>query len=142
MFCRNCCCVQLLITELFVGPICGCRLVWLVGLQFYNHPWHLLLKPCPWYLCLSCCSFSVLGTKFNPLRALPEIPAQEICSMVSPGRARLPSERRQRLPISKFFSPIRKLGSGVTEAEQTLKAGRSRLLLLLQQLSWPSVRRH
>lgn len=101
MFCRSCCCCQLQITELFLGPVCCCRLVWLVGLQFYNHPWHLLLKPCPCYLWLNCCCFSVLCTTFNLLRALPEIPVQEVCSMASPRRARFPSERRQRHPTSK-----------------------------------------
>lgn len=96
MFYRDCCCGQLLITELFLGPACSCRLVWLVGLLFYNNPWHLLLKLCPWYLWLSCCCFSVLCTKFNLLRALSEIPVQEVCSMPSLGRAVFPSERRQR----------------------------------------------
>lgn len=101
MFCRSCCHGQLQITQLFLGPVCCCRLVWLVGLQFYNHPWHLLLKPCPWYLWLKCCCFSVSCTKFILLRALSEIPVQEVCSMAFLRRARIPSERRQKPPISK-----------------------------------------
>lgn len=135
MFYRDCCCVQLLIPELFLGLVCCCRSVWLVALQFYNHPWHLLLKPCPWYVWLSCCCFSVLCTKFNLLRALSEIPVQEVCSMASLGRAGFPSERRRRHPISKGSLNLSAITHCGTEDEQTLEAGRSRLLLLLQQLS-------